>query len=108
MTSKEDKRRQLIEAKKQVRRIKIFYMHLALYIIAIGLILYNFYILEEGPYKNNIISLNLSVIVAWTVFISIHGLNVFMGRRIFKRSWENKKVEEFFNKDKSTKTTTWE
>ena len=49
-----------VNVKMKVRRIKIFYLHLALYIISTALILYNFYIIEEGPYKDNIISLNLS------------------------------------------------
>ncbi|BAO74247.1 2TM domain-containing protein [Winogradskyella sp. PG-2] len=103
-----DKEQQLLaNAKKKLKRVKILYMHLALYIIAIVLILYNFYIIDEGSYKNNIISLNLSVIVAWTVFVIIHSLNVFKERLFFKSSWEDKKMKEF-TKEEEEVTKRWE
>ncbi|WP_179320543.1 2TM domain-containing protein [Winogradskyella helgolandensis] len=104
MNNKE--KEQLRIAKAKVRRIKIFYIHLAGYIIGIGLILYNLYIVA-GPYKNNIISLNLSIIVAWTIFIVIHGLNVFKDKRMFNKRWEEKKIEQFLEK-KEEDTTFWE
>ncbi|WP_400079840.1 2TM domain-containing protein [Winogradskyella sp. R77965] len=103
-----DEQRLLVKAKRKVRRVQIFYLHLAFYIIVVALLLFNLYIIEEGPYKNNIIALNLSILVAWTVFIIIHGLNVFKEKRIFKKSWEDKKVQEFLEKENDVKTTTWE
>ena len=103
-----DKKQLFMKAQKSVKRLWIFYIHLAGYIISVALILYNFYIIEEGPYKNNIISLNLSILVAWSVFIIIHGLNVFKGRQIFKKSWEDRKTEEFLKKEKEVETTRWE
>ncbi len=101
-----EEKEQFRKAKDKVRKIKIFYIHLAGYIVGVGLLLFNLYIVD-GPYKNNIISLNLSVIVAWTVFIVVHGLNVFKGKHIFKKSWEDKKAEKFL-KEKEEKTTFWE
>ncbi|WP_179352586.1 2TM domain-containing protein [Winogradskyella vidalii] len=102
----DDKHQQLKKAKETLRRIKLFYIHLAGYIVVIALLLYNLYIVA-GPYKNNIISLNLSVIVVWTVFIIIHGLNVFKDKQIFKKSWKDKKTEQFL-KNKKEETTFWE
>ena len=107
MKNSVDEEQLLIKAQRKVRQVQIFYLHLALYVIVVALLLYNFYILEEGPYKNNIIALNLSVLVAWSVFIIIHGLNVFKGKQIFKKSWEDKKIKEFL-KDDEVETTTWE
>lgn len=106
MTKELKEKQQLINAKDKVRKIKIFYIHLAGYIIVVALLLYNLYIVA-GPYKNNIISLNLSVLFAWTIFIIIHGLNVFKQKQIFKKSWEDKKTEQFL-KDKEEETTFWE
>ena len=97
----------VVNAKKKVRKVKFFYLHLVFFIIGIALILYNFYIIEEGPYKNNIISLNLSVIVVWTVFVIIHGLNTFKEKTIFNRNWEDKKIKEF-TKEEKTEKTMWE
>lgn len=102
----EIEKKQLRKAKERVRKIKIFYIHLAGYIIAVALLLYNLYIVA-GPYKNNIISLNLSILVVWTIFIIVHGLNVFKEKRIFKKSWEDKKTNEFLN-NKEEETTFWE
>ncbi|NRB83018.1 MAG: 2TM domain-containing protein [Winogradskyella sp.] len=94
-------------ARKKVRRIKTFYLHLALYLICIVLILYNFIIIEEGPYKDNIISLNLSIIVAWTAFILIHGFIAFKESKVFSKSWEQRKMSEFSQKDESERQL-WE
>ncbi|WP_299112837.1 2TM domain-containing protein [uncultured Winogradskyella sp.] len=107
MTLNKDEKQLLVNAQNKVRRIKIFYLHLVFYIIGIALILYNFYIIEDGPYKNNIISLNLSIIVGWSVFIIIHGLNTFKEKAIFKRSWEERKIKEFTKEEDSEKKL-WE
>ena len=106
MTKELKEKQQLRNAKNKVRKLKVFYIHLAGYIVVVALLLYNLYIVA-GPYKNNIISLNLSVIFAWTIFIIIHGLNVFKQKRIFKTSWEEKKTKEFLN-NKEEETTFWE
>ena len=103
-----DEQQLFIRAQKRVRRLWIFYIHLASYIISVALILYNFYIIEEGPYKNNIISLNLSILVAWSVFVIIHGLNIFKEKKIFKKSWEDRKTEEFLKETNEVKTIFWE
>ena len=103
-----DEKQLFIKAKKRVRRVWLFYVHLAGYIVFVALILYNFYIIEEGPYKNNIISLNLSVLVAWSVFIVIHGLKVFKGRQIFNKTWEDRKTEQFLKEEADVDTTFWE
>lgn len=108
MTINKDKEQQYLKAKDQVHRIRIFYLHLVLYIIVVALISYNFYILEEGPYTNNIIALNVSVLVLWTAFIGIHGWRVFKGRFLFKKSWEDKKIETLLKEEKSVETTFWE
>jgi len=100
------KKQQLRKAKDKVRKVKVFYIHLAGYVVVVALLLYNLYIVA-GPYKNNIISLNLSVLVGWTVFIIIHGLNVFKEKRIFKKSWVDKKTTQFL-KDKEEEKTFWE
>lgn len=106
MKKNSDRKQQLIEAKNKAKRKWLFYLHLVGYFIVVALLLYNLYIVD-GPYKNNIISLDLSVLVAWTVFISIHGLNVFKGKQIFKARWEEKKIERFLKED-DVKTTFWE
>lgn len=106
MNQKEKNNQQYYNAEKKVRKLKVFYLHLVGYFIGSALLLYNLYIVT-GPYKNNIISLNLSILFVWTIFIIIHGLIVFKRRQIFKKSWEDKKTEQFL-KEKEEETTFWE
>ncbi|WP_298758720.1 2TM domain-containing protein [uncultured Psychroserpens sp.] len=109
MKLKKDQQQQFIKAKEKVERIKIFYLHLALYIIVVALISYNFYILEDGPYTSNITALNVSVLVLWTLFIGIHAWRVFKGRLLFKKSWDEKKIDKFLKEEKEeVETTFWE
>ncbi|MFC0605438.1 2TM domain-containing protein [Winogradskyella pulchriflava] len=96
-----------IEAKRKVRRIKVFYLHLVLYLIVVALICYNFYIME-GPYTKIITGLNITVLVFWTIAIILNAVRVFKGRLFFKKSWEDRKIEEIVNKDKEVETTFWE
>lgn len=94
MKSNKDEKQLFENAKKKVKRVKFFYLHLAFYIIGIALMLYNFYIME-GPYTSIITGLNISTIVLWSIFISIHAWNVFKGKLLFKKSWEDRKIEEY-------------
>lgn len=96
----------LLKAQKHVRRIKLFYIHFAGYLVVMVLLLYNLYIVE-GEYKNDIISLNLSVLVLWTVAILWHALKVFKERKVFKKSWEEKKIASFLEKDDAEETKMW-
>ncbi|WP_430467766.1 2TM domain-containing protein [Winogradskyella ouciana] len=102
----EDKEQRILQAKKKVRLLKLFYIHLAAYIVFVALLSYNLYIVE-GSYKNNIISLNLSIIVAWTVFIVIHGFKVFKDWTLFNKNWEDKKLRKFAPKEETEKKM-WE
>lgn len=99
-------RERLLKAKKQVRKIKIFYLHLALYIIVVALIALNFYVME-GPYTSVITGLNIIVLVLWTGFVGIHAWRVFKGKFLFQKSWEDKKTEQFLEEEK-VETKLWE
>jgi len=105
MKSDYSNEKKFIEAKKKVNKLKIFYIHLAGYIVVVGLIIWNFLIIEEGEYKNAIIWLNCSTIVVWGIVIIIHAWNTFKGRILFKKSWEDKKIKEYMEADD---TKTWE
>ena len=107
MTKKIDEKQLYLNAQQKVRRLRIFYLHLMLFIIGVSLILYNFFIME-GPYTQVITGLNISVLVFWTVVIIIHAWSVFKGRLMFKKSWEDKKVEEILRKEKEEETRRWE
>ena len=98
----------LLRAKKKVRQIQIFYIHLVGYLIVVGLLLYNFYIMEEGPHTKAIVWINTSTMIGWTIFIIIHWWRVFKGRFLFKKEWEDRKIKEYLNKDTKEEKTMWE
>lgn len=108
MTKEYNYKQRLIAAKKHVRRIQLFYVHLAGYLIIVALLLYNLSILEEGEYKKVITWLNLTTLVCWSIFIAIHAWRVFKGRLLFKKSWEDRKIKEFLKDEEALETTFWE
>ena len=109
MTTNHSNKDKYFKAQKILRRTRLFYLHLVGYIIVVLLILLNFYVLEDGPYKNTITALNLSILWAWTVVIIIHGIDVYRRRRsFFKRSWEDKKAEEYLKTQDKTEDKLWE
>ncbi len=108
MKINKDDKQLFINAEKKVKRIKMFYLHLVFYIIGVSLVSYNFYIIEEGEYTNSINAINTSSLVLWTVFIILHAWVVFKGGLIFKKSWEDKKMEKFMDEDKESETKMWE
>ncbi|MCB0398864.1 MAG: 2TM domain-containing protein [Winogradskyella sp.] len=106
MESSNTEEQKLLKAKKYVRQLKLFYIHFAGYLVVLALLLYNLYIVE-GEYKNNIISLNLSILVLWTVAIVLHAWKVFKERKVFKKSWEDKKIASYLKKDDAEETKIW-
>jgi len=107
MKTEQDKKELYIKAKNKVRNVKIFYYHLVGYFIVVALLSYNIYIIEEtNEYADFFTWFNSVVMVAWTIFISIHGWNVFKGKLWFKESWEDKKIREFMEAENDK--TIWE
>ncbi|WP_299522089.1 2TM domain-containing protein [Winogradskyella sp.] len=101
------KQEKYLKTQRILRRTRLFYIHLAGYILVVGLISLNFYILEEGPYKSTITALNLSILGTWTVFIIIHGIDVYRRRSLFKKTWEDKKIDEFIDKESKIEIKLW-
>jgi len=94
-----------IRAKEKLRNLKIFYMHLVGYIILVMLLVYNLYIIDaNNKYADFFTWFNSIIIVAWTIFIALHAWNVFKGRLFFKKNWEERKLNEYMEKEE----TTWE
>ena len=103
-----EKKQRYESARKRLRNIQIFYIHLAGYLVLVAAILYNFYVIEEGPYKSTITALNLSVLVGWTVFIILHAWRVFREKKFFKKEWEERKIKEYLQDQEDLETTMWE
>ncbi|NRD23937.1 2TM domain-containing protein [Winogradskyella litoriviva] len=84
-----------LRAKKKVDAIVGFYWHLAVYIVVniflIILIGVNAGFSGFGPY---------ATAVFWGIGLVFHFLGVFGPNFLFNKEWENKKIQEFMEKDK--------
>jgi len=87
----------LIKVKKQVKEMKMFYLHLMAYIVVItvlmiiNLITYPFYLWFLWP------------VLGWGIPIAFHALSVFNMSPILGRDWEQRKIEELIEKEKGSK-----
>ena len=64
--------------------------------------------MEAGAYTSIITGLNISTLVFWTIFIIVHAWSVFKGRLFFKKSWEDRKIEDFLKEKNNEESTFWE
>lgn len=99
MIMKDEKYFHFLEAKKKIARIRAFYLHLALYIVVLGLIIWNLFIIEDTPYTNTILAINYSTMFVWGFCVVLNGVFVFKGKSIFNKKWEERKLKEFLDDD---------
>ena len=92
-------------AYKRVKRIKGFYVHALVYVLVNGFVIVSRY------YKSNI---GVQDFFGWEIYATpffwglgllAHGLSVFGRNIFFSDDWEEKKIKEIMDKDKSQK---WE
>jgi pheromone shutdown protein TraB len=92
-------------AYKRVKRIKGFYVHALVYVLVNAFILISAF--NRSMIGNEVFWQwqTWNTIFFWGIGLLAHGLSVF-GRNIFFGSdWEEKKIQEFMDKDKNNK---WE
>lgn len=85
-----------IEAKKKVKEMKGFYIHLFVYIIVnMFLISRN---VQQGDPLNDID--NYWTAIFWGVGVLVHAIRVFVPNVILGRDWEERKTRELMDKYK--------
>ena len=92
------------QALKRVKRIKGFYIHALVYVLVNAFILISSFNKWEGDtvfwqWER----LNTSLF--WGIGLAAHGLSVFGNAIFFGQNWQEKKIQELMDKDKSEK---WE
>ena len=88
------------EAQKRVKRIKGFYTHAIIYIVInIMVFISN---AREIPAGESIIQWRtLMTPITWGIGLLAHGLSVFVPNIILGKDWEERKIREFMEKEKS-------
>lgn len=90
---------------KRVKRIKGFYVHFLVYILV------NTFIIIANRNENFVGNNNFwsfetfSTALFWGIGLLAHGLSVFGRNLFFGQNWEERKIQEFMEKDKTEK---WE
>ena len=92
------------EALKRVKKIKGFYTHAIVYVIInIMIVIINIQNLNEG--ETYFQFKNFMTAFFWGIGLLAHGLSVFVPNWIMGQNWEDRKIKEFMEKEKSNK---WE
>jgi len=86
----------LIKVKRQVKEMKIFYLHLMAYAVVmtvlmiINLITWPFYLWFLWP------------VLGWGIPLAFHALSVFNMTLFLGRDWEQRKIEELIEREKGS------
>ncbi|MFY8066706.1 MAG: 2TM domain-containing protein [Flavobacterium sp.] len=92
------------EALKRVKKIKGFYTHAIVYVIInVMIVIINIQSLNEG--ETYFQFKNFMTAFFWGIGLLTHGLSVFVPNWIMGQNWEDRKIKEFMEKEKSNK---WE
>lgn len=83
------------KAKKQVESIKGFYSHLAFYLVFNGIIIF-----INLKYSPNVLWFFWTTF-SWGLGLFIHALKVFKWFSFFGKDWEEKKLQQFIEEEKS-------
>ena len=95
-----NKDQQYQQALRQVKKIKGFYSHAAVYVVInIIIIIINIQNLENGESYFQL--KNFATAFFWGIGLLAHALSTFLPIWIFGNNWEARKIEEFMNKEKN-------
>lgn len=92
-------------AYRKVKKIKGFYIHLMVYVLVNAFIIIssmNRNSFQNGDFLN---WQTYSTALFWGIGLVAHGLSVFGRNIFFGENWEEKKIKQFMDKEKSQK---WE
>ena len=98
--AKFNKEEAYLRAKKKFDKLKGFYWHLAAYVIV------NIFLIVMGSttylYKNESFweLETFATPLFWGIGLAFHALGVYGPDLLFGKKWEDKKVDEYMNKDK--------
>lgn len=94
-----EKNIQYLEAKRRVKQIKKFYIHLAIY-LGFNLISFLSDWNEKGGNFRVYDGLNISFTYLWGIIVIMHGISVFLPAI---RNWERNKIMEIMDRSNKIK-----
>lgn len=88
-----------LRAQKRLKQIKGFYWHTFWYLAVNIFIVGSLYRSTDGDIWN---FGAFSTPIFWGIGLSFHALSVFGKNLVFSKSWEDRKIKEYMEKDKNT------
>jgi len=88
-----------LEAKKRVKKLKGFYIHLTIYIL-VNLLIVFINIQNLKPGESYFKFENFVTLFFWGIGLLAHGLSVFVPQFVLGKNWEERKIRELMDKEK--------
>lgn len=88
-----------IRAEKRVKELKGFYWH-AFWYVAVNLVIVGLIVFNNGNIWN---FGTFATPIFWGIGLGIHALCVFGKNMIFAKSWEDRKIREYMDKEQQNK-----
>lgn len=82
-------------ARKKVKELKGFYIHLLVYLVFLALALFSSQMLNHSPVEISIWGMGL-----WGVGLLAHGCSVFIPNFLLGGQWQERKIKEIMDKEK--------
>jgi hypothetical protein len=92
-------------AYKRVKRIKGFYVHALVYVLVNAFLIISSFDKSSFATENFFKWETFSTALFWGIGLTAHGLSVFGRNLFFGANWEERKIQELMEKEKSEK---WE
>jgi len=88
-----------LEAKKRVKKLKGFYIHLTIYVL-VNLLIVFINIQNLKPGESYFKFENFVTLFFWGIGLLAHGMSVFVPQFILGKNWEERKIREIMDKEK--------
>ena len=85
-------------AQKRVKSIKGFYIHFIIYVFVNIFLCIQIYLSSKNEFWR---WESFSTVLFWGIGILAHGTSVFGSNLLFGKNWEDRKIKEIMEKDKS-------
>ncbi|WP_347925217.1 2TM domain-containing protein [Pontimicrobium sp. SW4] len=90
-----------LEAKRKVKSLRRFYIHLLFFLIVNVALMFNLIMLEKDESLNIFVWAILNIMITWSIGVFIHAWIVFKGKILFSKAYEDRKIEEFMNEEQN-------
>jgi len=90
-----------IKARKRVKSLRRFYIHLFFFLIVNIALLFNLIMLEKNESLSFFVWAVLNVMITWSICIIIHAYFVFNGKILFSKAYEERKIKEFMQENQN-------